>query len=127
LDSFDDPALILLVILSPSIFFGSLPIALGNGAAASLAARGQVDWLIAAIVFLTFALIAFLYRFASAGPMRNLVSSWMVVVVIIRAAKAGLLVATTATANILSIAIILFFIFLFAVDQAFVTRDSAGA
>jgi hypothetical protein len=59
--------------------------------------------------------------------MRNLVSSWMVVVVIVPAAKAGWLVAITATASILSIAIILFFIFLFAVDQAFVTRALAGA
>jgi hypothetical protein len=55
------------------------------------------------------------------------VSSWMVVVVIVPAAKAGWLVAITATASILSIAIILFFIFLFAVDQAFVTRALAGA
>jgi hypothetical protein len=83
--------------------------------------------LIAAIVFLTFALMAFLYRFASAGPMRNLVSSWTVVVVIVPAAKAGWLVAITATASILSITIILFFIFLFAVGQAFFTRDLAGA
>jgi hypothetical protein len=59
--------------------------------------------------------------------MRNLVSSWMVVVVIVPAAKAGWLVAITATASMLSIAIILFFIFLFAVDQAFVTRALAGA
>jgi hypothetical protein len=59
--------------------------------------------------------------------MRNLVSSWMVVVVIVPAAKAGWLVAITATASILSIVIILFLIFLFAVDQAFVTRVLAGA
>jgi hypothetical protein len=59
--------------------------------------------------------------------MRNLVSCWTVVVVIVRAAKAGWLVTITATASIPSIAIILFFIFLFAVDQDFVTRVLAGA
>jgi hypothetical protein len=51
----------------------------------------------------------------------------MVVVVIVRAAKAGWLIAITATPSIPSIVIILFFIFLFAVDQAFVTRDLTGA
>jgi hypothetical protein len=59
--------------------------------------------------------------------MRNLVSCWTVVVVIVRAAKAGWLVTITATASVLSIAIILFFIFSFAVDQDFVTRVLAGA
>jgi hypothetical protein len=121
LDAFDVPTLTLLVIFRPLIFFGNLPIAAANVLASSFAAAGQFDWLIAAIVFLTFALIAFLYRFASAGPMRNLVSCSMVVVVIVPAAEACWLVAITVTASILSITIILFFIFLFAVVQAFFT------
>jgi hypothetical protein len=60
LDAFEVPAFILLVIFSPWVFLGRLPMADVNTLASFFAGADQFDWLIAAIVFLTFALIAFL-------------------------------------------------------------------